>query len=125
MAPTLIVHIRSTVTFIRTWHFQNFKLNLVFYFIGPPIIIPIGALLETGNVLLNDGIEIEGIFWESEDRILHPNGTIEYKLTGKSEKAKIAFGTVDDQGKIQLLPKLGKHKTSLSLFKVIKYYIPI
>ena len=55
---------------------------------------------------------------------MHPNGTIEYKLTGKSEKAKIAFGTVDDQGRIQLLPKLGKHKTSLSLFKVIKY-IPI
>ena len=100
------------------------KLNIVYLFIGPPIIIPIGALLETGNVLLNDGIEIEGIFWESEDRILHPNGTIEYKLTGKSEKAKIAFGTVDDQGRIQLLPKLGKHKTSLSLFKVIKY-IPI
>ena len=50
---------------------------------------------------------------------MHPNGTIEYKLTGKSEKAKIAFGTVDDQGRIQLLPKLGKHKTSLSLFKVI------
>ena len=116
----------------RFWKFAIFisrKWSLLLahcvkYFIGPPIIIPIGALLETGNVLLNDGIEIEGIFWESEDRILHPNGTIEYKLTGKSEKAKIAFGTVDDQGKIQLLPKLGKHKTSLSLFKVIKY-LPI
>ena len=35
------------------------KFNLVYLFIGPPIIIPIGALLETGNVLLNDGIEIE------------------------------------------------------------------
>ena len=68
--------------------------------------------------MLNDGIEIEGIFWESDDRILHPNGTIEYKLTGKSEKAKIVFGTVDEQGRIQLLPKLGKHKTSLSLLKV-------
>ena len=33
------------------------------------------------------------------------------------EKAKIAFGTIDNEGHIQLLPKLGKHKTSLNLFK--------
>ena len=84
--------------------------------IGPPILIPIGALLSDGNVLLNDGIETEGIRWESEDRILYPNGTIAYKLTGKIEEGKIAYGTVDNQGRIQLLPKLGNHKTSLSLF---------
>ena len=33
------------------------------------------------------------------------------------EEAKIAFGTIDNEGRIQLLPKLGKHKTSLNLFK--------
>ena len=27
---------------------------------GPPIILPIGALLEDGNILLNDGMEIRG-----------------------------------------------------------------
>ena len=82
---------------------------------GPPIIIPIGALLNDGNVLLNDGIEVQGIRWESEDRILYPNGTIHYKLVDRKEMAKIAYGTIDQQGQIKLLPRLGKHKTSLSL----------
>ena len=82
---------------------------------GPPIIIPIGALLNDGNVLLNDGIEVQGIRWESEDRILYPNGTIHYKLVNRKEMAKIAYGTIDQQGQIKLLPRLGKHKTSLSL----------
>ena len=31
--------------------------------IGPPIVIPIGYLLGDGNVLLNDGMEIENISW--------------------------------------------------------------
>ena len=31
--------------------------------IGPPIVIPIGYLLGDGNILLNDGMEIESISW--------------------------------------------------------------
>ena len=40
---------------------------------------------------------------------MNQNGTINYKLTGKTEEAKIAFGTINNQGNVYLrfkdLPK--------------------
>ena len=38
-------------------------------------------------------------------------------LTNRTEKAKFAFGTISNSGYIQLLPRLGRHKTSLDLLR--------
>ena len=58
-----------------------------------------------------------GIYWESPDRILYENGTIVYKSTGMEEKAKIAYGSVNKQGVINLIPEIGERKTSLRLLR--------
>jgi hypothetical protein len=29
-----------------------------------------GALLNDGTVLLEDGMEVEGVYWESDDRLI-------------------------------------------------------
>ena len=86
--------------------------------IGPPIILPIGALLEDGNILLNDGMEIRGVYFESEDRILYDNGTIIYKITGTTEIAQIDYASVDENGNVHLLPPdlLGQ-KPNMELFR--------
>ena len=39
---------------------------------GPPIILPIGALLEDGNILLNDGMEIRGQYIYNFNPCLRP-----------------------------------------------------
>ena len=74
--------------------------------VGPPIILPLGVLLQDGTVYLNNGMEIPGIFWESPDRILYENGTILYKLTQTQEIAEIVYATLDTEGAFDFLPPI-------------------
>jgi hypothetical protein len=92
--------------------------------IGPPIIVPIGALLDDGNVLLNDGVDVEGVYWESPDRALFDNGTIVYKVTKVVETAQIGYGTINPQGVVSLLPKIGKQKTNIRLLRSLNVKSP-
>ena len=85
--------------------------------VGPPIVIPIGAVLEDGSVYLNDGIEIKGAFFESTDRRLYENGTIVYKLTNTQEKGKVTYALLDSKGNLDYLPRLGDTPTSMTLFR--------
>ena len=94
---------------------EEFTLKLVLISVpnvGPPIVLPIGVLLQDGEVWLNNGMEIEGIFWESPDRVLHENGTILYKLTKTTEQSQIVFATLDREGSFNKL-----QTGSLSLFR--------
>ena len=92
---------------------MSFQLLIV----GPPIVIPIGAVLEDGSVYLNDGIEIKGAFFESTDRRLYENGTIVYKLTNTQEKGKVTYALLDSKGNLDYLPRLGDTPTSMTLFR--------
>ena len=85
--------------------------------VGPPIVIPIGAVLDDGSVYLNNGMEVEGAFLESTDRILYENGTIVYKLTNTQELGKVTYALLDRQGNLDYLPKLGDTPTSMPLFR--------
>ena len=85
--------------------------------VGPPIVIPIGAVLDDGSVYLNDGMEVKGAFFESTDRRLYENGTIVYKLTNTQEKGKVTYALLDSQGNLDYLPILGDTPTSMDLFR--------
>ena len=43
---------------------------------GPPVTISVGYLLPGGEVSLDPGLQVAGIYWENLDRIVHTNGTI-------------------------------------------------
>ena len=85
--------------------------------VGPPIVIPIGAVLDDGSVYLNDGMEVEGAFWESTDRRLYENGTIVYKLTETQELGKVTYALLEENGNLDYLPMLGDTPTSMNLFR--------
>jgi len=84
---------------------------------GPPIVIAIGAVLKDGSVYPNDGIEVEGAFFESTDRTLYENGTIVYKLTNTTELGKVTYALIDQEGNLDYLPRLGSTPTSMNLFR--------
>lgn len=74
-------------------------------------------MLDDGTVLLEDGMEVDGVYWESDDRqidsafksqnlffylrlllafrILFDNGTLIYKLSNITEQANIKYGTIN------------------------------
>jgi len=85
--------------------------------VSPPIVLPIGAVLEDGRVFLNTGMEVRGAYWESPDRILYENGTIIYKVTETRENSEVVFATMDFEGRLSFLPKLGPYPASLSTFR--------
>ena len=85
--------------------------------VGPPIVLPVGALLDDGRVFLNDGMEVDGAYFESPDRILYENGTIYYKLTNTLDHATMAFATMDQKGRMIFLPKLGPRQVSMDILK--------
>ena len=86
---------------------------------GPPVILPIGSLLRGGRVMLDPGIEVEGIFWESIDKKVFDNGTMVYKQTDIVEQADISYGIINNAGVITLLPKISKRKTDLRVLRSI------
>ena len=90
---------------------------------GPPVILPIGFMLRGGRVMLDSGIEVEGVFWESIDRQIFDNGTMVYKQTGIVEQAKISYGTINGAGVVTLLPKINKRKTDLRVLRSINIAI--
>ena len=84
---------------------------------GPPVTIAVGHLLPGGQVRLDKGVEVEGSYWENMDRIIYNNGTIVYKETDVREKGEIMFGTVSDNGNIDLLPKLDDEIVTIDLLR--------
>ena len=69
--------------------------------IGPPVILSLGSLVRNGRVLLNPGIEIEGVYWDSPDRTFFENGTVVYKQTGIVEHTtNVTYGTLNEKGAI-------------------------
>ena len=85
--------------------------------VGPPIIVPIGFILINGDILLNEGVEVDGAYWESPERTLFENGTIIYKGLDLVDSAKIIFGSVSTDGVISSLPTINNQKVNLSLLK--------
>ena len=73
---------------------------------GPPVTIGVGHLLPGGEVSLDPGLEVSGIYWENLDRIVHTNGTIVYKVTGAVEQGEVVFGTEGEAGTINPLPQM-------------------
>ena len=62
-------------------------------------------------------MEVPGVYFESEDRILYDNGTIIYKLTGTTEVSQILYATVDKDGNVHSLPDLLGQKPDMQLFR--------
>ena len=86
--------------------------------IGPPIVVPIGFVLVDGEVLLNKGVEVEGVYWKSSDRTLFENGTIQYhKMDNMFDKNEIVFGTISANGTIVPLPYIDGKKIDLKLLR--------
>ena len=86
---------------------------------GPPIIIRIGFILQNGDVLLDDGIGVDGAYWKSSDRTLYHNGTIQYNQIDLIDEGKMIFGTVSNDGEINPLPNVKGKRVSLHLLKSI------
>merc|ERR1719400_1499 len=84
---------------------------------GPPITLPLGWLLPGGQVQLDAGMEVEGIFWENLDRQVHSNGTIVYKEGGVVEHGQFLVGSLTDGGQVTLLPSLGGEQVDLTLLR--------
>merc|ERR1719400_1431799 len=84
---------------------------------GPPITLPLGWLLPGGQVQLDAGMEVEGVFWENLDRRVHSNGTIVYKEGGVVEHGQFLVGSLTDDGQVTLLPSLGGEQVDLSLLR--------
>ena len=84
---------------------------------GPPVTIPLGYLLPGGQVSLDQGVQVEGSYWENMDRKLFNNGTIIYKGTNVVENGKVLFGTVDDSGNIKILSNIGNSTMDINLLR--------
>ena len=52
---------------------------------------------------LDPGVEVEGVYWENMDRLLYTNGTIVYKGTDIVEQGTVMYGTLGDQGNIEII----------------------
>ena len=87
--------------------------------VGPPIMIQIGHILQNGEILLNKGIEINGAYWQSQERTLYENGTIVYKTIDLIDNAKITFGSISNDGGIKLLPAINGQEVTLAMLKAL------
>ena len=85
--------------------------------VGPPIVVQIGYILRNGDVLLNLGVEIEGAYWQSQERTLYENGTIVYRNIDLIDNAKITFSSVSIGGEMSPLPNINGQKVNLSMLK--------
>ena len=86
--------------------------------IGPPIVVQIGFVLVDGEVLLNKGVEVEGVYWKSSDRTLFENGTIQYHTMDEMfDKSEIVFGTISANGTISPLPYIDGKKIDLKILR--------
>ena len=85
--------------------------------VGPPIILQIGYILQNGDILLNQGIEIQGAYWQSPERTLYENGTIVYRNIDLIDNAKITFSSVSIGGEMSPLPNINGQKVNLSMLK--------
>ena len=91
---------------------------------GPPVTVGVGHLLPGGEVSLDPGLEVSGIYWENMDRILHTNGTIIYKLTGAVEQGRVLFGTLGDTGAINFLPEMDNIPMDLETLRFLNINKP-
>ena len=86
--------------------------------IGPPIVVQIGFVLVDGDILLNKGLEVEGVYWKSSDRTLFENGTIQYHtMDDMFDKGDIVFGTITGNGTISPLPYIDGQKIDLKVLR--------
>ena len=88
---------------------------------GPPVTIALGHLLPGGQVSLDRGVEVEGSYWENMDRVIYNNGTIEYKMTGVMEEGEVMFGTVGEQGTINLVPEID----NIDVLRTLNINVPV
>ena len=92
---------------------------------GPPVTLGVGHLLPGGQVSLDPGLEVAGIFWENLDRIIHTNGTILYKLTGAVEKGEVMFGTLGEAGTVNVLPQMDSIPMDLETLRFLNINKPL
>ena len=92
---------------------------------GPPVTIALGYLLPGGQVSLDRGVEVEGSYWENMDRVIYNNGTIVYKGTEVVEEGEVLFGTVGDQGTINLLPELDNVTLNMNVLRSLNINVPV
>ena len=91
---------------------------------GPPVTIGVGHLLPGGEVSLDPGMEVTGIYWENMDRIIHTNGSILYKVTGAVEEGEVTFGTLGRAGAVTPLPQLGNISLDLQTLRFLNINKP-
>ena len=121
---------------------------------GPPVTLGVGHLLPGGEVSLDPGMEVSGIYWENMDRhgcicvystlfvgiwgqgffgriythvdrIIHTNGTIVYKVTGSVEKGEVIFGTLGRAGTVTVLPQHGNVALDLETLRFLNINKPL
>ena len=92
--------------------------------VGPPILLHIGSILTNGEVLLDKGLDVNGVYWQSSDRTLFENGTIYYNQIDSIEQADVMFGTVSNDGVVSSLPDINGEMVSLDLLKHINMRHP-
>ena len=92
---------------------------------GPPVTVGVGHLLPGGEVSLDPGLEVSGIYWENMDRIIHTNGTIVYKVTGSVEEGEVMFGTLGRAGTVTALPQLGNVSLHLETLRFLNINKPL
>ena len=61
---------------------------------------------------MDPGVEVEGVYWENMDRLLYTNGTIVYKGTDIVEQGTVMYGTVGDQGNIEIIDMFNNDNNS-------------
>ena len=69
---------------------------------GPPVVVPTGRLLSNGSIVLNEGVEEEGVSWylPKYGWTVFDNGTIVYNETWK-ETGLTSFGVISNKDKFE------------------------
>ena len=82
---------------------------------GTPIVVPLGRLLEDGRVELEEGVEEEGVAWESPLWRVTDSGLIFYKTKASRRVVRGLqyFGTVGADNMLRLLPNYSSSPVTL------------
>ena len=90
---------------------------------GQPVIIEVGNILASGEVLLHEGIDVDGVYWRSNHQTLYENGTLLHHhqtgTTSNTGNTKILFGSMTRDGLVNELPHVDGKPVDLNLLRKI------
>ena len=77
---------------------------------GPPIVVPTGKVLSNGSILLNKGLEEEGVSWHLPQQgwRVFDNGTIVYNETWREIGIR-SFGVIDSENNFRAIRDLNNN----------------